>query len=142
MTRARAGFELRDHTADIAVYAWADSVQGLFEAAAEGLYATIGELQSETTGGRERIRVEANDLESLLHDFLDELLYRFEMREQRLAGFSFGRLDDKVLDADAAVSRVDVRASMLDREVKAVTYHDLNIVESGGRYEVTVILDI
>ena len=142
MTRARAGFELRDHTADIAVYAWADSVEGLFRAAAEGLYATIGELQTEETGERERIRVEANDLEDLLHDFLDELLYRFEMRGQRLADFRFRRLDRWVLEADVAVNRVDARASVLDREVKAVTYHDLNIVKSDGGYEVTLILDI
>ena len=142
MSRARAGFELRDHTADIAVYAWADSVEGLFRAAAEGLYATIGELQTEETGERERIRVEASDPESLLHDFLDELLYRFEMRGQRLADFRFRRLDRGVLEADVAVNRVDARASVLDREVKAVTYHDLNIVKSDGGYEVTLILDI
>ena len=85
---------------------------------------------------------ETNDLESLLHDFLDELLYRFEMLGQRLAGFFFGRLDANVLEADAAVNRVDARASVLDREVKAVTYHDLNIVKDEGRYEVTVVLDI
>jgi SHS2 domain-containing protein len=142
MTGARAGFELRDHTADIAVYAWADSVEGLFRAAAEGLYATIGELQTEETGERARIHIEAGDPESLLHDFLDELLYRFEMGGQRLSDFSFGRLAAGVLEADAAVNCVDARASVLDREVKAVTYHDLNIVRDEGRYEVTVILDI
>jgi SHS2 domain-containing protein len=142
MTRATAGFELRDHTADIAVYAWADSVEELFRKAAEGLYATIGDLQTKDAGERERFRVDANDLESLLHDFLDELLYRFEMHGRRFADFTFDRLDDHLLEVDASARPVDAATSVLDREVKAVTYHDLKIVERDGRFEVTVILDI
>lgn len=142
MGASRAGFELRDHTADIALYVWADSLEGLFSAAAEGLYATIGQLRQIETDRKETIRVEAFDLESRLHDFLSELLYHFEMRGERLVEFTFDGLDNTVLEVTGKVGMIDEKASVLDREVKAVTYHDLNIIRCGDRYEVTIILDI
>jgi len=136
------GFELRDHTADIALFVWGDRLEALFRAAADGLYAAIGEIHAHSPCARERLDIHAHDTESLLHDFLDELLFRFETRGQRLGDFTFDRLDDTLLMATAAVSVVDATTSILDREVKAVTYHDLNIVRTPGRYEVTIILDI
>jgi len=164
MTSASCGFELRDHTADIALYAWGDSLEALFRSAAEGFYATIGDLRVRPPQRREALRLEAGDVESLLHDFLGELLYRFETRQERLTEFTFGRLDDNLLEGEVSISQVDSGASVFDREVKAVTYHDLNIlrrapltrdatsaqknatrssrVKGPGRYETTIILDI
>lgn len=142
MKHAPAGFELRDHTADIALYVWGDSRGALFRAAADGLYATIGELVVRGESRTESLRLEAGDIESLLQDFLSELLFRFETKAVRISDFAFRRLDDTVLDAAMRVAEVDQRASLFDREVKAVTYHDLNVIERDGRYEVTLILDI
>ncbi len=136
------GFELRDHTADIALYAWGDSLEGLFRAAAEGLYATIGELEASDANQNETLRLEGNDVNDLLHDFLAELLYRFETQALHLSNFAFERLSDTELVATATAGQVDPKASIFDREVKAVTYHDLNVLHRDGRYEVTVILDI
>lgn len=142
MPVANAGFELRDHTADIALYVWADSVEELFRRGAEGLYATIGELRVVPMDRTETIRLEANDLESLLHDFLAELNYRFDTKGERLSHFTFDRLDDTALEVTAKAAPVDGETSILDREVKAITYHDLSIVQRDGHYEVTIVLDI
>ncbi len=142
MPDEKAGFELRDHTADIALYAWGDSMPALFAAAADGLYATIGELQLQEECRNEALHIQAGDPESLLRDFLAELHFRFETRHTRYSHFTFTRLDDTTLDAAADVATIDPKASILDREIKAVTHHDLNIVQHDGRYEVTVILDI
>lgn len=136
------GFELRDHTADIALYAWGDSLEGLFGAAADGLYATIGEIEAPDANQDETLRIEGNDVNDLLHDFLAELLYRFETGRVRLSDFAFEKLGDTELVATAIVGQVDPEASIFDREVKAVTYHDLHVLHRDGRYEVTVILDI
>jgi len=137
-----SGFELRDHTADIALYAWGDSFAALFWAAANGLYATIGELKCAGPVRRDSLRFDAPDREGLLHDFLSELLYRFEVGGEVLADFQFDEFDSWHLVGSAAVAAVDRVGSVFDREVKAVTCHDLNIVEVGDRFEVTVVLDI
>ncbi|MEE9296076.1 MAG: archease [Phycisphaerae bacterium] len=142
MNTDKAGYELRDHTADIALFAWGDSLESLFCAAAAGLYATVGELTCHSETHNETLRFQAADVESLLHDFLAELHFRLETQDVCLADFSFTRLDDTILHATADVARIDRDASIFDHEIKAVTYHEVNIIRHDNRYEVTLILDI
>ncbi len=142
MRLADSGFELRDHTADIALYAWGDSLPALFCSAAAGLYATIGDLEVDGKCHAVTLSLEAGDAESLLHDFLSELHFRFETRGEVHSDFGFDRLDEHVLSVKMCMARVDHQKSVFDREVKAVTYHDLEITQSDGRFEVTLILDI
>ena len=137
-----SGYELRDHTADIALYAWSDTLEGLFASAGRGLYAAIGELKPMGSAVGAVIELRAGDAESLLHDFLSELLFHFETKHVLYSDFEFTRLDDNVLRANARVADMDERGSILDREVKAVTFHDVSIVRASGQYQVTFILDI
>lgn len=138
----QGGFELRDHTADIALYVWGDSPASLFRAAAEGLYATIGELRGSKQTRQVTLTLAAGDAESLLHDFLAELHYRFETHGELLSDFTFETLEATRLQSLATAARVDPAASVFDREVKAVTYHDLAVVRVAERLEVTIVLDI
>ena len=142
MARVSTGYELRDHTADIALHVWGDTLESLFRSAAEGYYAVVGDLKSCGATGTESLRINTTDVDGLLHDFLCELLFRFETGGLMLRDFVFERLDDTGLQATAACDKVDTDASVFDREVKAVTFHDLSIIERDGRYEVTVVLDI
>ena len=136
------GFELLDHTADIALHVAADSIERLFRYAADGLYVVVGELVTSSDSHPTAFRFEAGDVESLLHDFLAELLFLLETRRVRLADFTFACLDDNVCDVTASAADIDAQASTFDREVKAVTYHDLSVIRRAGRFETTIILDI
>lgn len=137
------GYDLRDHTADIALHVWADSLESLFIHAAHGLYAAIGELKPDTGERRdERLQFQAADVEGLLHDFLSELLFRFETRNEHLSDFNVVERSDTKMILSATVAPIDPRISTLDREVKAVTYHELNITRQGDRCAVAIILDI
>jgi len=142
MPSAESGFELRDHTADIALYVWGNTLPALFSSAAAGLYATIGLLKVGGACHDATLGLEAGDAESLLHDFLSELHFRFETRDEMYSEFDFGHLDGHALEVKMRMGRIDRDASVFDREVKAVTYHDLEITQSDGRYEVTLVLDI
>ena len=142
MARGPTGYELRDHTADIGLHVWGDTLESLFRSAAEGYYAVVGDLTPCETTESVSLRIDATDGDALLHDFLSELLFRFETGGLILRDFVFDRLDDTGLHTTATCAKVDADASVFDREVKAVTFHDLRIVERDGRYEVTVVLDI
>lgn len=142
MSDDASGFELRDHTADIALFVWGDTPGSLFCAAAEGLYATIGELKAGQECHNVALSIEAGGVEYLLHDFLSELHYRFETAGVMLRKLAFDRLGDGRLEATAEAVVVDRAASVFDREVKAVTLHEVAVLRRAGRYEVTLILDI
>ena len=135
-------FELFDHTADIGIYARAGTLPELVEAAGEGLYAVIGEL---VPGGQaQQISVELKDAEPavLLRDYLDELLVLFDRDHRRATGVEVARFDRERLSATLETQVVDRDRSIYHREVKAITYHELEIREIPGGYQATFIVDI
>jgi SHS2 domain-containing protein len=137
-----AGYELFDHTADLGVRAWAPDLVELVRVAGQGFYAVIGELTAEGAPRTERFEIAGPELPVLLRDYLAELLLLFE-RDFRMVtvveveAFEPGRL---VVAADSQV--VSRERSALDREVKAITYHGLDLQQVEGGYEVTYIVDI
>lgn len=137
-----SGFELRDHTADIALFAWGTAAQDLFTAAAQGLYATIGELHGTGATKPFTINLDGRDQADLLVDFLSELLFVFETAQTRIIDFSFEELTDTRLRSTGLLEPLDVARCQFEHEVKAVTHHDLAIHNTPNGLETTIILDI
>jgi SHS2 domain-containing protein len=135
-------YELFDHTADMGVRAQAPTMAALIPPAAEGFYATIGDL---VAGPHERpfvFRAGGGEPEMLLRDFLTELLVLFERNRRRLARYDQVCFDDHGLEVSATAALVDEERSSYHREVKAVTYHELSIRPVPGGFEATFMVDI
>ena len=135
-------FEPFDHTADTGIRARADAMAGLVRAAAEGLYAVIGEL---ALCGPEQpfLFDEAGDAAAvLLRDYLTELLVAFEQERRVVVKPTVVSFSDSRLTVEAQSMQVNDEQSVLLHEVKAVTYHELNIRRTPEGYEATVIVDI
>ncbi len=115
---------------------------GLFTAAAEGLYATIGEIETRAEAVPLEIHLTAREPADLLCDFLAELLYLFETARVRLTDLHFVELSQTTLHAKTLRRPVDTDRSVFDREVKAVTRHDLHVEQDADGYATTIILDI
>ena len=128
-----------DHTADLEIVAWGESLEDLFREAAFGM---IDLLEIRWENGQEnlpkrQITVEAIDEEGLLVSFLTELLYLLE--EEHLAGKEFAvSIEEGRLQADVSCARVENYV----RDIKAVTYHRLNISRRDDRFEVNLVFDI
>jgi SHS2 domain-containing protein len=76
------------------------------------------------------------DVEGLLVAFLSELLYRVEAG---YAGDHFQlTIHENHLEADLNWAPVFSR----QREIKAVTYHELNIVEENGQFRARLVFDL
>ena len=69
--------------------------------------------------------------EELLHDWLAELLYIFEVRRLALARFEVNIGPDG-LTATVQGEPIDTARHQLDMEVKAITWHGLKVVRDGG----------
>jgi SHS2 domain-containing protein len=135
------GYEILEHTADVGLRVWAPDLSGVFEEAAFGLISIMGGSAGEPTR-REVIALDAPDGVALLVDWLSEILFLFDAR-----GFVPQRIDADV-SADpwrlrAAIDGSD--ASSFEQRgpaVKAVTYHQAELVESPSGYEARVYLDV
>ncbi len=136
-------YELFDHTADVGVRVRAPSLAELLAPATDGLYAIIGDL---VTDGREaelrELELGADEPALLLRDYLAEVLGLFEMGRLMVTTVEAREFSQARLAATVQLQRIDMTASTLEREVKAVTYHELRVCRVADGYEATYIVDI
>lgn len=135
------GYELRDHTADIEIFATAESLPSLFERVAAGMTASMCEDWPEE-GTWYELSVTAKSLEALLFDYLDELIYLRDVEHVLPVKFEvrIDQLDDiyKLTGSFFGVSLDNLTA----REVKAVTYSDMRVEKTPDCWEAVVVLDM
>ena len=134
-------YALRDHTADVAVEATGETLDSVFEAVADGMAAAMAESIPEG-GDRFSLAITAEGREQLLFDYLDELIYERDVR--------------RVLPVDnrASVSEADgvwrVEAStrgvgfddVSARDLKAVTYSEMDLSETDDGWYAYVVFDV
>jgi len=131
-------FEELEHTADLALKVHGHSLKEVFANAACGMFNLMADLEElEPTISRE-ISLESLDYEALLVDWLNELLYLHEVKEEIYARFEIEALSPTALSA--IVWGAKMTASKLT--VKAATFHDLEIRETEDGYLATVIFDV
>lgn len=137
-----AGYELFDHTADVGVRVFAPTLPELLRAAGEGLYGVIGELRAQGEPHSERFELQGGDLPELLRDYLSELLLIFERDHRLLTGLQVDVCEPGRLQARGETRAIDRGRSCFDREVKAVTYHGLELSRLERGFEFRYIVDV
>ena len=72
------------HTADLRIKVFSNTLKGLFIESYHALYSILFGNNQECTGNKHGIiRVEGEDTDLLLHDFLDEILYLTLVKEKK-----------------------------------------------------------
>jgi len=134
-------YELRDHTADVAVEAEGRSFDAVAAAVADGLAAAMcDDIPAE--GERFDVRVNAESREALLFDYLDELIYQRDVR-----GVLPVDNDVEIDERDGAFelqgsARGVPLSSVSAREIKAVTYSEMEIEETADGWRAYVVFDV
>lgn len=136
-----AGFYEIEHTADWALTVYAPDLAGLLEQAARGMSTLSGTtLQSGPRGVQELI-ITGHDPEHLLVKFLTEILY-FE-QEKKLGFEGFDLKDCHTLDGLTLTARLTCAPiESQQKEIKAVTYHNLQIQHTPHGLETTIVFDV
>ena len=143
-----AGYTLLDHTADMGIAATGDDLPAAFANAAQGMFAWMIDLDAVEEREEQTVEATGRDVEALLVDFLNELLFLFETR-----GLLFKRLEVRDLVAPGEKAdphrlvavgfgeRLDPRRHQLRGSIKSATYHMLQVREGPAESSVRVILD-
>lgn len=134
---SQAGYHEIPHTADWKLEVWAPDLPGLLEQAARGMAALAGARQEAGPSRPVRLRLEASDPERLLVSFLSELLYLGESE-----GLVFQKFDLALKDGWLEASLDGMPLSGVDKEIKAVTYHNLKIRSSPRGLETEIVFDV
>ncbi len=134
-------FELIDHTADVGIIAHGASMNQAFANAARGLFSIITDLDGIEEALHRDIEIAAPDQESLLVEWLNELIYLFDTENIIFNRFDITRLTNTYLEARIYGEKVDSSRHKLKTGVKAATYHMLKVDEDDG-CKIQVLFDI
>ncbi|MEE9592370.1 MAG: archease [Thermoplasmata archaeon] len=132
-------YEVIEHTADVGIKAYGDGVNEIFENAALGMFDLMTDVTLVRPVGEVKVEVQAHDLGALLVDWLSELLFLHEVDHAFFAEFVVA-VDGLALQGTARGEEVDPGRHRLEAQVKAVTYHKLEVNPEEGY--ATVIFDI
>ncbi len=138
----RPPFETFDHTADIGIIARGVDPAEAFANAAKAMFSLMVDLERVEPREERRIEVEADDRESLLVDWLAELLYVSEVDNLVFSHFEVAEISDKRIVAWAYGEPLDLERHNPKLMVKAVTRHMLQVAHAEGVWQARVILDI
>ena len=141
-------FEISDKftTADIGLELAADSLDELFIAASEGMFAIIfGKRPEPTSAVTKRPELRADSPEALLVDWLSELIYLFDTEGLIPERFRLTIMTDEtqsMVSGEVDFGRFDRERDQAEHEIKAVTYYKLNIKKDDGLYRCHVVFDL
>ncbi len=134
-------FEIVNHTADVGIIAYGADVNQAFANAARALFSLITELDDVEEFLHRDIELTAPDEESLLVEWLNELIWLFDTENIVFKRFDVTKLNNTQLKARSYGEKVDSSKHRLKTGVKAATYHMLK-VDKGNGYRVQVLFDI
>ncbi|KAM5323555.1 protein archease isoform 1-T1 [Glossophaga mutica] len=137
-------YEYLDHTADVQLHAWGDTLEEAFEQCAMAMFGYMTDTGTVEPLQTVEVETQGDDLQSLLFHFLDEWLYKFSADE-----FFIPR-EVKVLSIDQRNFKIrsigwgeefSLSKHPQGTEVKAITYSAMQVYNE-EKPEVFVIIDI
>ena len=135
-----------EHMADVGLKAFGETKEKLFENSARGMFFIItgsSEFARQENEQYRTIKCEGSDIEHLLVEWLSELLYIHTTALVIFDSFNIKRLTDNNLQAEARGIKISDSSYNIEKEIKAVTYNNLQVTRNEeGYWEATIIFDI
>ena len=134
--------EIIDHPADIGVIIKTDTLAELFEESAKYMFSIIAELSTVNKKTVKEVSISDTDLPNLLINWLNELLYIFEVEDILFCNFEIENIDEKSLKAKVFGEELDLKKHTILTEVKAATYHQLDVSKKENFWQAKIIFDL
>ena len=142
-------YEILEHTADVGLKAYGQTLPELFANAARGMIAlaleppVVSEVEPQEVRPSQSCPLSARGeyLEELLVHFLSEVLYAVDAEGWYFSEFRIATLEPTTIEAEGWGERSE-RSERRRVAVKAVTYHQVSVTQTAGGWEAVVYFDI
>lgn len=135
-----------DHTGDIGIEVTAPTLTQLFERAALGMFQVLTDLDVVQTPDATPITVDGRDREALMVRWLSELNYCHTVDDVLYGAVEVESIDETddglTLTATARGEPIDPARHTVYTEIKAITFHGLDVHETEDGWAVQVIFDM
>jgi len=146
MSRLKKRFEFLEHTADLYIAAYGKSLEEAFENAAYAAFEGMTDLNRVQPQLADTVEVEGHDEQALLYNWLEALLVKFDITSNLYSRFKISKIKKTPsgfkLKAKIWGEPFNAQKHISKVGIKAVTYHQMEIVNEKGLITVKFILDI
>lgn len=135
-------YTLLDHTADLRVRVVGADPASLYENAGLTLFDLIVQGPGTAAGVETELHLTGQDRADLLVNFLRELLYLWSGHEKVVTKVKITHITDVSLSARVATVDFAPRTQHIVHEIKAVTYHQIEVGRTNTGWQAMVVFDI
>ncbi len=134
-------YEILDHTADFGLRIYGRSLEELFKSGFEAIMNAMVEIKEKGEQKELFYTDKAETLEDLLVDFLCEVIFRTIVEGKIFTDCEL-KIEDTSISAKLFYEDYDPERHRLKKEIKSVTYHNLEIRKTPGGFETNLICDV
>ncbi len=135
-------YTLIDHTADFGIHVFGADPVELFANAAFATFDTLTEIDALESLETTNLRVTGDDWPDLMVNWLRELLYFWNGKELLVKQVHILALSENELSAKVELDPFDPDRHEIKIEIKAVTYHQIQVSRGLEGWEAKVIFDV
>jgi len=135
-------YTLIDHTADFGIHVLGQDKNQLFQNAALAMFELIVETENPQESVQERVSISGDDWPDLMVNWLRELLYLWTGKEKILQSIAVDTLIPYTISARVTVESYTPDQHSILNEIKAVTYHQIDVFEKDNHWEARIIFDV
>jgi len=135
----RKKYQLLEHRTDLKIKVFGRSEKEIFLNSLLAMENYLSPLTEKRETRKRKIKLKSIDLEILLADFLNQILYLNQTFREIYSGIDFKKLSEKEIEAEILGNKV----LGFKREIKAATYHDLKVEkDEDNNWQAVILFDI
>jgi SHS2 domain-containing protein len=131
-----------DPTADCGIQVFGKDLKALFENAGLALFDLIADIRLVESSFDYRVEVSGSDWADLLVNWLRELLYFWTVKELLVKEINVVKISEYQLSARIRADAYHAMQHRLNHEIKAVTYHRIQVTNTPTGWEAIIIFDV
>ena len=133
---------LIDHTADFGIHVFGQNPKELFANAAKALFDIITEIEQVKGVNHFNMHIGGDDWSDLMVNWLREILYLWNGKEFLINPVRIISISENELLATVYYDCFDLNQHYIKTEIKAVTYHQIQVYKKLSGWEAKIIFDV
>ncbi|MDX2451844.1 archease [Desulfosarcina sp.] len=135
-------YTLLDHTADLRIRVSGTDPAELFKNAGLAVFDLITKPDRLKSQEEIEINVIGDDPADLMVNYLRELLYLWTGKENLVKKIEIILISDTTVSARVSMERYQPERHEILHEIKAVTYHQIDVSQTTDGWQATVVFDV
>jgi len=135
-------YRLINHTADFGIHVFGKDPKDLFANAAFALFDMVTDISAVKGENKKKISVTGSDWPDLMVNWLRELLYLWTGNEILLKLAKIQKITAYEITAIVFCDSYDPDRHVIKNEIKAVTYHQIQVARSPRDWQARIIFDV